>query len=35
LQIITNLPLSHICHSTTTKQYQDVPHFYESCQKTN
>jgi len=21
--------------SATAKQYQDVPHFYESCQKTN
>jgi hypothetical protein len=32
---ITNPPLSRICQSTTTKQYQEAPHFYESCQKTN
>jgi len=34
LRFITNLPLTRICQSATTKQYHDMPHFYETCQKT-
>src|SRR5215469_17206688 len=33
LRFLTNPPLSRICQSATTKQYQGAPHFHEAARR--